>query len=143
MYHDYLIYANYLLLRLVIVDRLQLRQVFGNIVANAVHAMPEEGALTVKTRRVLCRQTDSLPDWKAGELEVDFVEITFADTGSGIKKDILGKIFEPFFTTKMSGMGLGLPIVKGIIASNDGNITVESEEGKGSMFKIRFLAIED
>ena len=127
----------------IIVDRLQLRQVFDNIVSNAVRAMPEEGALTVKTRRVLCRQTDSLPDRKAGELEVDFVEISFADTGSGIKKDILNKMFEPFFTTKMNGMGLGLSIVKGIVVSNGGNISVESEEGKGSMFKIKFPAIED
>jgi len=140
----------------IIADRLQLRQVIDNITTNSVRAMPDDGTLTVKTRRVLSseqrlqskeakvslpvRQTGELQTQKS-ELEGDLVEISFADSGSGIKKEILDKIFEPFFTTKSEGIGLGLSIVKDIITSNGGIISVESEECKGSTFKIMFPAV--
>ncbi len=128
----------------IIADRLQLRQVFANITANAVRAMPEGGTLTVKTRVVQGGEFGVGSKKEKGfKLEGDFVEISFADTGSGMKKETMDKIFEPFFTTKGNGIGLGLSIVKDIIASNDGNITVESEEGKGSTFKIKFPAMRD
>ncbi|MFQ5686288.1 MAG: ATP-binding protein [Candidatus Scalindua sp.] len=65
------------------------------------------------------------------------------NTGSGMKKETTGRIFEPFFTTASSGMGMGLSIVKEIITSNNGNISVESEEGKGSTFKMVFPAARD
>lgn len=134
------------------VDHLQLRQVFANITANAVRAMPEEGTLTVKTKVVhppvpilAGSEKGKKPELKSQntELKGDFYEISFEDTGSGIKKENLDKIFEPFFTTKGNGMGFGLSIVKDIIMSNDGHISVESEEGKGSTFKIRFPAVGD
>ncbi len=122
----------------ILVDQSHLKQVFTNLASNAVQAMPEDGKLIVKTRRV--RPSASA---ESQECEGDFVEISFADTGSGIRKDTLDKVFEPFYTTKTKGIGLGLSIVNDIITANDGNITVESEEGKGSTFKMMFPGVRD
>jgi len=123
-----------------------LRQVFLNLITNARDAMPDGGTLTVKTRRVLSSEIgvkseiekDSLPVRQAGELEGDFIGITFEDTGFGISKDDIDKIFEPFFTTKQvgKGTGLGLSISYGVIKNHGGTISVESEEGKGTIFII-------
>ncbi|MCR4344467.1 MAG: HAMP domain-containing histidine kinase, partial [Candidatus Scalindua sp.] len=70
--------------------------------------------------------------------EGDFVEISFADTGCGIARNILGKLFDPFFTTKTegNGTGLGLSISHEIIQNHGGKISVESQEGKGTTFII-------
>ena len=114
----------------ILIDQLQIKQVFANLASNAVRAMSEEGTLTVKTLRVKC----------SGD-KGDLVEVLFNDTGCGIKKDILAKIFEAFYTTRSSGMGLGLSIVKDIVNANGGEIIVESEEGKGSIFKITFPGV--
>ncbi len=128
----------------IMVDGLQLRQVFANIASNAVHAIPEDGTLTVKTRRVLSSELGvQSEEGKDSKLKGDFVEISFENNGVSMKKETMERIFEPFFTTKSKGMGLGMSIVKKIIASNNGNISVESEEGKGSTFKIVFPAVRD
>ena len=68
-----------------------------------------------------------------------FVDVDIADTGCGIAEENLPKIFEPFFTTKEEGqgVGLGLSVVFGIITRHKGSIKVESQFGKGSVFKIR------
>jgi len=100
-------------------DPEQLEQVFINLFANAVDAMSGEGALTVK----------------AGE-EDTLVRIMVSDTGNGMSRETLEKIFEPFYTTKDKGTGLGLAIVYNIIEKHHGQIRVESEEGKGTVFKI-------
>jgi PAS domain S-box-containing protein len=99
----------------------QMSQVFINLVMNAIHAMPEGGTLRVGLTQ-----------------DKDMVRFTVADTGHGISQEVLPKIFEPFFTTKEfgKGTGLGLTVVKGIIEEHQGTITVESEEGKGTMFTI-------
>ncbi len=128
----------------IMIDSIQLRQVFVNIISNAIRVMPEEGTLTVKTRFI---QGEELRvENKIGEsskIKGGFVEISFADTGSGIKRDNLDKIFEPFFSTRSKGMGLGLSIVKDIIVSNDGVITAESKEGKGCTFVMKFPVIKN
>lgn len=108
-------------------DSDQLSQVLINLIMNAVHAMPDGGALRVGVGR-----------------ENDRVKLTVSDTGCGIPKDVLHKIFDPFFTTKEfgKGTGLGLTVVKGIIEEHRGSIMVESEHGKGSTFTIH-LPISD
>ncbi|MBI5576499.1 MAG: HAMP domain-containing protein, partial [Deltaproteobacteria bacterium] len=101
----------------------QLRQVFLNVILNAVQAMPGGGELRVVTRNIR-------------EPHFEGVEIAVSDTGVGIPKDQIKKIFQPFFTTKEEGTGLGLAITYGIIREHNGKIEVESEEGKGTTFRI-------
>jgi PAS domain S-box-containing protein len=105
----------------VMADADQMSQVFINLVANAIHAMPTGGTLRIG----LAQDQNS-------------VTLTVADTGHGIPQEMLPKVFEPFFTTKEfgKGTGLGLTVVKGIIDEHQGAITVESEEGKGTTFTV-------
>jgi len=110
-------------------DRSQLQQVFLNILMNAVQAMDEKGTLTMATRR---------------SSTGDHIEVLISDTGSGIPQEQLHRIFDPFFTTKGSkqGSGLGLAIVYGIIKKHGGDISVQSQVGKGSTFTIRMPVSE-
>lgn len=105
----------------VLADPDQMSQVFINLVMNAVHAMPDGGALRIGLVS-----------------ENQMVKLTVADTGYGIPPDAIEKVFEPFFTTKEfgQGTGLGLTVVKGIIEEHQGSIAVESEEGTGTTFTI-------
>lgn len=98
----------------------ELTQVVSNLILNAVEAMPQGGCLTLKTFR-----------------ERDRIRLEVADTGTGMSKETQARIFEPFYTTKEPGRGLGLSIAYGIITRYQGEITVGSEEGVGSSFKIR------
>ncbi len=99
----------------------QLKQVFLNIITNAVHAMPTGGLLTIRTSIV-----------------GDYIIVTITDTGQGIPQEHLQRIFEPFFSTKKErGTGLGLSISYRIIQDHGGRIDVESEEGKGTTFTVR------
>lgn len=105
----------------VLADADQMSQVLINLIMNAVHAMPDGGTLSVGLAP-----------------EMDMVKLTVADTGHGIPSDVVKKVFEPFFTTKEfgKGTGLGLTVVKGIIEEHQGSIAIESEEGKGTTFKV-------
>jgi PAS domain S-box-containing protein len=102
-------------------DSDQMNQVLINLMMNAIQAMPEGGTLHIGLH----------PDG-------NIVKCTVADTGHGMRKDVVAKIFEPFFTTKEfgKGTGLGLTVVKGIIEEHHGSIAVETEEGKGTAFTI-------
>jgi len=101
-------------------DPSQMRQVFRNLITNAAQAMPQEGTLRIGARR-------SGPD---------FVEISVADSGTGIPPENMERIFQPLFTTKARGIGLGLSICKSFTESNGGRIGVESEVGKGTRFAV-------
>jgi PAS domain S-box-containing protein len=106
-------------------DSPQLEQVLVNLYLNAIDAMPEGGRLIVEARMV--HSDDATP----------MAVITVADTGFGIAEMDLPKIFQPFFTAKKRrGMGLGLPICQRIVNNHGGRIEVESEQGKGTTFKI-------
>lgn len=101
------------------IDPEQIKQVFWNLSINAVEAMAHGGTLSIATRLVSSKKVSS--DTQAG-----LVEISFKDTGEGIRKEDLPKIFYPFFTTKSSGSGLGLPIVQRVIEEHFGKVDVES-----------------
>lgn len=102
-------------------DANQLKQVFLNVINNAIFAMQGGGSLGVTTTM----------------MANDNVHIEIHDTGKGIPKEILQRIFEPFFTTKQEkGTGLGLSVSYKIIQSHNGRIDVESEEGRGTKFTI-------
>ncbi|HZZ83260.1 MAG TPA: ATP-binding protein [Anaeromyxobacteraceae bacterium] len=105
----------------------QLRQAFVNVAMNACEAMSRGGKLTVTTR----------PQQAARQ-----VELTFCDTGPGIRPEHMAKIFDPFFTTKESGTGLGLSVVYGIVQRHRGHVEVTSEVGKGTCIVIRLPAME-
>ncbi len=120
-------------LPLIIADSGELQQVFFNIINNAIHAMQGGGNLTITTR----------------PLNDDKIEIRFADTGQGIKKEHRNRIFDPLFTTKEvgKGTGLGLSVSYGIITKHDGTIafetkTREESEETGTAFIITFPAAE-
>ena len=99
--------------------------VIYNLILNAVQASPPRGTVTVKTR----------------EIE-DMVEIAVIDSGSGIDPKHLENIFNPFFTTKATGVGLGLAIVSKIVDEHGGKISVDSEPGSGSVFRVYLPAEE-
>jgi GAF domain-containing protein/CHASE1-domain containing sensor protein len=105
----------------VLADPHQVGQVLGNLVTNAIQAMPEGGTLTVETAQA------------GGD-----VQVAVADTGLGIPPENLEKIFQPLFTTKARGIGLGLAVAKTLAEASGGAITVESIPGRGSRFVVRF-----
>lgn len=106
------------------IDENQMEQVFMNIALNAAEAMKGEGRFSISS---------SL------NKREDFVEVRMEDTGMGISKEYLNKIFDPFFTTKdpQKGTGLGLSVSYGIVQKHKGDILVESEVGKGTIFIIK------
>lgn len=109
-------------LPLIYADEVQMSQVLVNLITNAVHAMPEGGAINVSTK-------------SKGE----FVSLIVKDNGSGMTPEVKNKIFEPFFTTKPvgQGTGLGLSVVQGIVDSHKGQILVNTTLNKGTRFEIR------
>src|SRR5688500_47178 len=100
-------------------DAAQIKQVFVNLIRNAVQAMSKGGELSVET---------------GANADAAFVSIT--DTGNGIPEEKLNQLFQPFFTTKKKGSGLGLMIVQRIIREHTGRIDVESKPGKGTTFRV-------
>jgi two-component system, sporulation sensor kinase E len=105
----------------ILLDDKFIKQAILNIVKNALNAMPEGGELTVSTR---CRG--------------DEVLLRIIDSGTGMSEEVLDKIFEPYFTTKEFGSGIGLTIVYKIIKEHRGEISVISQEGKGTTFTLSF-----
>ncbi len=111
-------------------DPYQLRQVFVNVIANAVDASQENSSVMISTE-LLPAETDG-----DGQSAKNYARITIADQGKGMDQATRDRIFEPFFSTKKRGTGLGLAIVKQIVEQHGGRITVASEPGKGSKFNI-------
>ncbi|MBK8395059.1 MAG: hypothetical protein IPL26_07400 [Leptospiraceae bacterium] len=107
----------------------RLNQVFMNLLANAIHAIKENGTITIKTEH----SRSGVQDFKK-----ECIIISICDTGSGISSDIKNKVFEPFFTTKEigKGTGLGLSISYGIIEQHKGKMDFTSVMGKGTEFTI-------
>jgi two-component system NtrC family sensor kinase len=109
---------------LIPMDENQMKQVFINILNNAIYTMPQGGQITITSQLLP-------PDHQ-------FVQVSIADTGGGISPQHLDKIFDPFFTTKAvgEGTGLGLSVSYGIIERHHGKIEVENEPGVGATFHV-------
>lgn len=127
LYHNQLkqgieIEKNYEPIPLVECYQDEISQVWTNLIQNAIHAMKQEGTLTIST-----------------SYKNEMITVSFKDDGAGIEPDLKERIFEPFFTTKKQGegSGLGLDIVKKIIDKHNGSIHVESELGEGANFIVQ------
>lgn len=112
----------------IMADKSQIMQVFSNLIINALQAMPGGGILTLKT-----------------SFDSSSVFFTVEDNGTGMSEEVRDRIFLPFFTTKDidQGTGLGLSVVHGIVTFHGGNISVESEPGRGTCLRIAFPAATD
>jgi two-component system, NtrC family, nitrogen regulation sensor histidine kinase NtrY len=100
-------------------DAVLLHRAFQNLVLNAVDAMPTGGTLTLRTTA------------RGGH-----VQIEISDSGGGLTPEECGRLFTPYYTTKHQGTGLGLAIVQSVISDHHGTISVSSEEGQGTTFRI-------
>ena len=122
----------------VLVDPGQIDQVLINLVTNAKDAMPGGGSLVIETGKELLPA--ELLKAAGAVSEVHYAVLAVRDTGTGMDTVAREKLFEPFFTTKEvgKGTGLGLSIVCGIVKQHNGFITVDSESGKGTTFKVFF-----
>ena len=125
-------------------DPTQLRQVMMNLVINASDAIGARGGkITIATRAIHCDRNDFLGACINGKLpEGECVCIEVGDNGYGIDAEKQAKIFDPFFSTKPRGRGLGLAVVLGIIVAHKGAVVLESEPGKGTMFRILLPAVK-
>lgn len=117
-------------------NRSQMGQVLWNLLLNAVQAMPEGGRIHIQGRQIRASLGPDEGSAPARKAEISAVEWTVSDTGVGIPKEDVGKIFDPFFTTKPEGSGLGLAVVYRIVEKHGGKISVESEVGRGTTFRI-------
>ncbi len=122
-------------------DATQLYQVLMNLCVNARDAMPDGGILHILAENFLVDESYAKMNTEARP--GPYIVITVSDTGTGIPPEIMDRIFEPFFTTKEhgKGTGLGLSTALGIVKSHGGFITVYSEVGKGTAFKVYLPAI--
>lgn len=105
-------------------NKTELRQLFWNLLLNAVQSMPDGGRLKI--------ETEFIPS----DNGKDYLEIRIKDTGCGIEKNSAAKIFNPFYTTKEKGTGLGLAIANRIVKSHGGEINISSELNKGTRFVV-------
>jgi len=127
----------------VLADPTQINQVLMNLCTNAAHAMEEKGGVLEVSLEHMELDEDSAIYYH--DLSLDkYIRLTVSDTGHGIEPKILERIFEPYFTTKEPGVGtgIGLSMVHGIVRTHGGNILVNSELGKGTIFQVFFPCIE-
>ncbi|MBI5592341.1 MAG: PAS domain S-box protein [Deltaproteobacteria bacterium] len=118
-------------------DATQIHQLIMNLCTNAAQSMTEKGGtlrVSLVRHRHIPDQDPCLAELAAG----DYLQIDVADTGMGIPANIMERIFDPYFTTKEKGhgTGLGLSVVKGIVLDHGGGITVQSEVGVGTTFRV-------
>lgn len=128
----------------VFADPTQIHQVILNLCTNASHAMREKGGVLEIGLDDFYFDSEAVgqfPDLNPGA----YLRLTVKDTGHGVEPEIMSKIFDPYFTTKGigEGTGMGLAVAHGIVMSHGGDITVESELGKGTAFQVLFPKFEE
>ncbi len=118
-------------------DPSQLHQAILNLCVNARDAMPKGGTLSIWTGRI---SSESLRTRFSDAGDTEYISVAVSDTGVGMTDHLKSRIFEPFFTTKEPGRGtgLGLAVVYGIVNAHHGFVDVESEQGKGTTFRLYF-----
>ncbi len=112
-------------------DEGQMSQALGNLLINAVQAMPQGGTVTFACDNVRAGDSPTLPPG-----EGEFVRIVVRDEGVGIPREHLAKVFDPYFSTKQTGSGLGLSTVYSIVKKHEGEVFVHSTPGEGTTFTI-------
>ena len=110
----------------VVADSTFINRIMYNLVNNAVQAMPKGGKLTIRTYK-----------------DANDTVISVKDTGVGIPEAVKGKLFTPMFTTKSKGQGFGLAVIKRMTEALGGNVSFESQEGKGTTFHCAFTSSQD
>lgn len=122
------------------VDAGQIEQVLVNLVVNARDAMPDGGRITISTRKLVLEAESPEIPLSPGT----YVEVSVADDGIGMSREIQQRIFEPFYTTKPAGKGtgLGLAMTLGIVEQNEGHISVTSDLNRGTRFQILLPHVE-
>ncbi|HNY64484.1 MAG TPA: PAS domain S-box protein [Deltaproteobacteria bacterium] len=116
-------------------DSIQIQQVIMNLCRNAADALEGHmGTISVKLSNTRLTETHG----HEGLTEGEYLRLAVQDTGRGMRPEVMERVFEPFYTTKETGKGtgMGLSIAYGIVKSHGGTITVESAEGKGTLFKV-------
>jgi signal transduction histidine kinase len=119
-------------------DLAQLERIVKELVADARHAMPDGGRLTIETADV---EVDTAQAAQQSELELGrYVMLAVTDSREGLTPEVRSRIFEPFFTTKKlgHGSGLGLATVLGVVRQSRAHIVVDGGPGRGASFKIYF-----
>jgi len=120
------------------IDKVQISQVFNNVIINAVESLRDNGFIEIIVKNVTSKKNEVVA------LEnKNYIKIIIKDNGIGIPKENIQKIFDPFFSTKEKGNGLGLAAVYSIIKRHEGFISVESKVNKGTTFYIYLLAYDD
>ncbi len=124
-------------------DVTQLRQVIMNLILNASEAIGEQnGVISITTGAMYCDRDYLAQTYFDQDLpDGIYVYLEVSDTGIGMPQDVHAKIFDPFFTTKLTGRGLGLAAVLGIVRGHGGAIKVYSEPGRGTTFKVLFPGV--
>jgi two-component system, cell cycle sensor histidine kinase and response regulator CckA len=127
----------------VLIDPVQIDQLLANLTVNARDALIDGGIIVIETGKVDC--DDEYCKNHTGLNPGKYIMLSVSDNGCGIDKEVLSRIYEPFFTTKPNhkGTGLGLATVYGIVKQNSGFISVYSEPGQGTTFKIFFPLVAD
>jgi len=118
---------------LVDIDRGQMSQVIQNLILNSKHAMPDGGTVSIVCRNHENNRGNREERILGGK---KYIQITIADHGVGIPKNIRDRIFDPYFSTKKDGSGLGLAVAHSIVSKHQGHISVSSEEGNGTTFSL-------
>ncbi|MFZ2632045.1 MAG: PAS domain S-box protein [Desulfosalsimonadaceae bacterium] len=127
----------------IMADPVQIHQVVINLCTNAAHAMKEKGGILEVSLKETILDENSVQPY-AGFSPGRYMNLSVSDAGDGIDPKKIGRIFDPYFTTKKigEGSGMGLAVVHGIVKNHGGAITVQSEIGKGTVFRILFPKIE-